>query len=137
MLLTKLIVALIAFLGLFVGIALYRLNKEEIEIIKPYLLWTKILLLGILSVYNILKGNIYVALIFVLVSTIYIRLEKNYLIYPFLALLLVFSNNLDLLFVNSFLIFSFSIIIGTFIDYEQNWKKEIIKLIPFILIALF
>ena len=136
LILTKLIIAIISFLGLIIGIALYRLTYEEIEIIKPYISWTEVLLIAGLAFYNIYNSVIY-GIILLVFLIIYTRYKEDYISYIFLGLVIALSFNKEMIFVNGFMIFCLSVIRGTFIDYEKrNFKKLLLKMLPFVLISV-
>ena len=136
LILTKLIIDIISFLGLIIGIALYRLTYEEIEIIKPYISWTEVLLIAGLAFYNIYNSVVY-GIILLVFLIIYTRYKEDYISYIFLGLVIALSFNKEMIFVNGFMIFCLSVIRGTFIDYEKrNFKKLLLKMLPFVLISI-
>jgi hypothetical protein len=121
LILIKIFIAIIAFLGLIIGIALYRLTYEEIEIIKPYIKWTKILLIALLSSYNI-YNNLILGLIVLILLGIYIKFRNVYLLSVPLILVIAFSSSKEMLFVNGVIVFSILLITGTYIDYKKCFK---------------
>jgi hypothetical protein len=121
LILTKILILIISFFGLIVGVALYRLTYEEIEIIKPYIKWTKILLLALLSSFTI-YNNLILGLIVLITSGIYIKMKNAYVLFVPLILAIAFSSNKEMLFVNGFIAFCILIIVGTYIDYKKSFK---------------
>jgi len=135
------LVAFFAYFGLIAGLIIMRASKEEQKAAKKYFLITKdlILVLMVLTLlfYNFNISSMLVCLLIVLLRLI--NLKESYYMYPVFGFIFYFSlTNLELLLIESFLIFVYGLIAASvLIDFKnKDWlgmsSKILLQHISFI-----
>ncbi len=135
------LVAFFAYFGLIAGLIIMRASKEEQKAAKKYFLITKdlILVLMVLTLlfYNFNLSSMLVCLLIVLLRLI--NLKESYYMYPVFGFIFYFSlTNLELLLIESFLIFVYGLIAASvLIDFKnKDWlgmsSKILLQHISFI-----
>lgn len=138
---------ILSFIGFFIGIFLAYFVSEEKNIILKYLkIINKSILITIFIITNVILNVpiLYIVLSTLLISLIFYYIKINTILISSILGVMIFLSkiNINLFFINSFLIFSYAITDGT-IDtwsnnkkWEYNTKKILIKNISFIIIAV-
>jgi len=140
------LIALVSYLGLFVGLILAIIAKEELKSGKKYFLFLqKLLLLLIFIFLLIFIGLNYISVLlifmFIMISLLKRKKEFNELPYTYIILAVVFylsSKKLNPYIIESSLIFLYGIPTGTLLT-EKSKKKSIINILKnvgFILITI-
>ena len=140
------LIALVSYQGLFVGLILAIIAKEELKSGKKYFLFLqKLLLLLIFIFLLIFIGLNYISVLlifmFIMISLLKRKKEFNELPYTYIILAVVFylsSKKLNPYIIESSLIFLYGIPTGTLLT-EKSKKKSIINILKnvgFILITI-
>ena len=140
------LVAIISYLGLFIGFFLALIAKEEIKPGKKYFILIKKIMLLLIFVFLIVntKLNYQIILLFLVFAILQIyrtKKEFNELPYTYIILAIIFymaSKNTTLFVIESSLIFIYGLPTGSLLTKKS--KKEtiinIIKNITFVIIAI-
>lgn len=124
-----LLVALIPFLGIFLGDALSRISPEEMKPGKKYFRFFEVFFLILIVVLALILIKIFLINIFLLIMGIILAfLIKR--IYLYIAIIL-FSSPSNLLFLFSSLTFIYSLFYGTLENPIKRWKLLILDAILF------
>lgn len=140
--------ALVAYLGLAVGLIVMRASKEEQKAGKKFFVFMQkiILLLIIVFLLYFLKSNLISFLIIFSIALVFISrkykikmLTESYYIFPLLGVIFYLSSaNLKMLVIGSSLIFLYGLVTASLlINFKKkNYPEIILNHISFLIIAL-
>ena len=138
--------ALASYIGLFMGLILALISKEEIKPGKKYFIFLQKAILSVIFIvlFIFLKLNYIVVLLLIACIIIYITKKKkefNDTIYTYILLSAIFylsSKNINLFIIEASLIFLYGLPTGTLLTTKDKKQTtiNILKNIPFILIAI-
>ena len=132
--------AIVSYLGLIAGLIIMKASIEEQKAGKKYFIFFRkiLLLLIIIFILYYLRLDIIILVLIALIFIItLIKVEESYFIYPLLGIMLFLSSvNLNLLLIESFLIFSYGLVSASLLFNKKNYVEIAFKHVSFLIVAI-